>query len=299
MGVTTGRLDPSSSDFSALIVASLCISILGAGVTCFTLEAIGRNGNTMTRDVLLLSSRYGVVVVLLRSAQHCVLVLSAALLGCAVEGWAAIAVVLGVAVFFCSGYEAVDREGSYTQAVLLFLAYAALVSGIAAAFAFAEHADNNYSDTSLEPGGPGAPQYFFCGDRTAAVVPAAVCFVLSCVLFPASAVVDPVLGLKFCKARTCKRTQDCLPACLPALMLVGACLSAFSPACLPAGADSSRVHLGDHTQTIRILYRGAALGRRGRRNAFTRLSRRRHSRRKDRRCVHVGRCNHWRRPRAC
>jgi hypothetical protein len=130
VGVTTGRLDPSSSDFSALIVASLCISILGAGVTCFTLEAIGRNGNTMTRDVLLLSSRYGVVVVLLRSAQHCVLVLSAALLGCAVEGWAAIAVVLGVAVFFCSGYEAVDREGSYTQAVLLFLAYAALVSGI-------------------------------------------------------------------------------------------------------------------------------------------------------------------------
>eukprot|EP01043_Picozoa_sp_COSAG02_P047078 COSAG02_NODE_4474_length_5324_cov_19.463028_2_plen_283_part_00 len=204
VGVTVGHLDPSSSNFSALIVSSLCVSILGAGVTCFTLEAIGRNGNTMKRNAIVMRSRYGVVVVLLRSAQHCVLVLGTALLGCAVGGWATIAVVLSFTVYFCSGYEAVDRETNYRQAATLYVAFVVLVVGIAAGFVFVDHVANNYSNQLLDPGGLGDPQYYFCGGRTAAIVPAIICFVLTFVLFPASAAVDPLLGFESCKARSCK-----------------------------------------------------------------------------------------------
>lgn len=194
----------------ALVTTSLCISILGAGVTCFTLEAIGRNGNTMSRDEIHLRSRYGVTVVLLRSAQHCVLVLSTALLGCAVGSWAVIAVILGVTLFFCSGYEAVDRDSTYRHAAFLYLVFVVLVVAIAAAFVFADHVANNFADKLLDPGGPNDTQYYFCGDRAAAIVPATVCFTATLVLFPVSAAVDPILGLKFCKARTCESAVLCI-----------------------------------------------------------------------------------------
>lgn len=209
VGVTMGHLDPSSPRFSALVTTSLCISTLGAGVTCFTLEAIGRNGNTMRRDEIVVRSRYGVMVVLLRSAQHGVLVLSTALLGCAVGSWAVTAVILGVTLFFCSGYEAVDRERTYRHAAFLYLLFVVVVVAIAAAFVFADHVDNNFADKHLDPGGPGDPQYYFCGDRSAAIVPAIVCFTATLVLFPASAAVDPILGLDFCKARTCESAVLC------------------------------------------------------------------------------------------
>ncbi len=209
VGVVMGQLDSSSPSFSALITTSLCVSILGAGVTCFTLEAIGRNGNAMSRNEIVIRSRYGVTVVLLRSAQHCVLVLSMALLGCAFGAWAMVAVVLGVTVFFCMGYEAVDREQNYRHAAFLYLVFVLLIAATVATFVLADHVANNYNDKLLGPGGPDDPQYYFCGDRIAAIVPATVCFFLTLVLFPVSAAVDPILGLDSCKAQTCESVTHC------------------------------------------------------------------------------------------
>ena len=198
VGVTRGYLDPSSESFSVLLTASLCISVLGAGVTCFTLESIGRNGNTMSEDMLTVVSRYGVAVIVLRAAQHATLVLSIALLGCAVHAWAGVSIVLAVALVFMSGYEAVTREGSYSQATGMFLAYATLVCSIAIVFAAATHVDNNYLDEAQYPGGLGDPQQFDCSSSVA-IGPAYLSFFISCGAFVASMVVDPVLGINRCR----------------------------------------------------------------------------------------------------
>ena len=115
-----------------------------------------------------------------------------------------IAVILGVTVYFCTGYEAVDREHNYRHAACLYLVFVVLTVAIGATFMLGDHVANNYSDKLLDPGGPDDPQYYFCGDRTAAVVPAIICFFFTLVLFPASAAVDPILGLDSCKAQTCE-----------------------------------------------------------------------------------------------
>ena len=200
VGVTRGCLGPSSESFSVLLTASLCISVVTAGVTCFTLESIGRNGHTMTADVLRVVSRYGVAVIVLRAAQHATLVLSIALLGCAIHAWAGVAVVLAVALVFTSGYEAVDREGSYSQANVMFLAYVTLVCSIAIAFATVDHLNmpilkNAFLDTAEINGGPGDPQYYACSSSVAITL-AYLSFFVSCGAYVVSVVVDPVLGMK-------------------------------------------------------------------------------------------------------
>ena len=62
------------------------------------------------RQVVSLGSRYGLVALLLHTAQAAALIFWIALLGCAVKGQAWWAMLLGVAVFAGMVMEAVERR---------------------------------------------------------------------------------------------------------------------------------------------------------------------------------------------
>ena len=104
VGVAYGKFDPSSPTFSYLLPVSVTVSLLGAGSTVFGLEAEMRNAaanankraSDPDKEVVSLGSRYGIVGLLLRTAQVTALIFWISLLGCAEKGWAAVAVVLGV-----------------------------------------------------------------------------------------------------------------------------------------------------------------------------------------------------------
>eukprot|EP01045_Picozoa_sp_COSAG04_P004117 COSAG04_NODE_175_length_21521_cov_167.404071_9_plen_1287_part_00 len=108
VGVAYGKFDPSSPTFSFLLPVSVTVSLLGAGSTVFGLEAEVRNA-AAKKEMVSLGSRYGVVGLLLRTAQVTALIFWISLLGCAEKGWAAVAVVLGVLVFGGMCAEAVYR----------------------------------------------------------------------------------------------------------------------------------------------------------------------------------------------
>eukprot|EP01045_Picozoa_sp_COSAG04_P005032 COSAG04_NODE_227_length_19396_cov_29.887547_13_plen_1562_part_00 len=111
VGVAYGKFDPSSPTFSYLLPVSVTVSLLGAGSTVFGLEAEMRNADAK-KEVVTLGSRYGIVGLLLRTAQVTALIFWISLLGCAEKGWAVVAVVLGVLVFGGMCAEAAYRHQS-------------------------------------------------------------------------------------------------------------------------------------------------------------------------------------------
>eukprot|EP01045_Picozoa_sp_COSAG04_P014294 COSAG04_NODE_1061_length_8505_cov_15.541042_2_plen_1164_part_00 len=114
VGVAYGKFDPSSPKFSYLLPVSVSVSLLGAGFTVFGLEVEMRNANAKTQ-VVSLGSRYGIVGLLLRTAQVTALIFWISLLACAEKGWAAGAVVLGVLAFGGMCFEAAYRTINIDQ----------------------------------------------------------------------------------------------------------------------------------------------------------------------------------------
>ncbi len=95
VGVSYGRFNPASPDFSLILVVSVGISFLGMGSTLFSWEMTvrkSRKGDQLVsidnearshQEAISVGSPYGLVSVLLRSCQTAVVILGAALVGCA------------------------------------------------------------------------------------------------------------------------------------------------------------------------------------------------------------------------
>ena len=93
VGVAYGMFDPSSPTFSYQLPASVTVSLLGAGSTVFGLEAEMRNkaasatasraayGREIKKELVSSGSRYGIVGLLLRTAQVTALIFWISLLG--------------------------------------------------------------------------------------------------------------------------------------------------------------------------------------------------------------------------
>jgi hypothetical protein len=230
VGVAYGKLDPSS-DLDYLLAVSVFISLLGAGATAAGFESLDRESMTVT-------SRAGFFLALLRSSQTAALVFWIALMGCAAKGLAAIALAVGVMVYFWMGIEGVSRENALDEAgcrncfdclrcrggskvekcghstvglcglhkgesvrggFLWGCIYFIFIFGVALVFFTADHVDNNYLNDTMPMAGPGAPQHYDCHDRTSGIYPAALATVMSLVfLFPAM-LTDPKYGLKCCR----------------------------------------------------------------------------------------------------
>ena len=108
VGVAYGKFDPSTPTFSYLLPVSVAVSLLGAGSTAFGMEGAFRNADRP--GTVSTVSRYGIVALLLRTAQVAALVFWIALLSCAEKGWAGIAIVLSVVVVLAMGGEAAFRS---------------------------------------------------------------------------------------------------------------------------------------------------------------------------------------------
>eukprot|EP01045_Picozoa_sp_COSAG04_P020613 COSAG04_NODE_2126_length_4738_cov_39.131494_2_plen_742_part_00 len=162
-GVAYGRFDPSAPEFSLLLPVSVAVSLLGAGSTAFGFEATGRDNS-----VVSLGSRYGVVALLLRTAQAAALIFWIALLGCAVKGGAWWALVLAVAIFAGMVMEAAMRtgtekispwaamsvslaakRGSVWPALLLSVVHLGLLGGMAAVFFGDEHNSQGWAGAAV------------------------------------------------------------------------------------------------------------------------------------------------------
>jgi hypothetical protein len=136
IGVAYGRFDPSSPGFSYLLPVSVCNSLLSAGRTFYGAEVAFRDG--VRSGDMSLGSRYGIVAVLLRTAQSAALVFWIALLSCAQKGWGDVAALLSLPVYGGMMLEAVKRsegpEHPYLLLKLLTVALLGLLGGFAAVF---------------------------------------------------------------------------------------------------------------------------------------------------------------------
>eukprot|EP01045_Picozoa_sp_COSAG04_P017265 COSAG04_NODE_1515_length_6480_cov_5.513086_2_plen_229_part_00 len=210
IGVAYGEFDPSAPGFSLLLPVSVSVSLLSAGSTSFGLEFEGRKETGVS-----LVSCYGVVAVLLHTAQVAALIFWVALLGCALKGQAWWAMVLAVVVFAAQpvvmvvkAMENPEENPSHTispphpwTALGVSVVHLSLIGVMAAVFfVTAEHVDNNYANKTLPIGGPGSgsgpddPQYFDCHERTSGLYPAYLATGLCVVLTPLHAALDPLLG---------------------------------------------------------------------------------------------------------
>ena len=99
------------------------------------------------KEVVSLGSRYGIVGLLLRTAQVTALIFWISLLGCAEKGWAGIAIVLSVVVVLGMGAESATRSRGNIEdrnvwaALALCAAHLGLVGGMAAVFFGDEQAE--------------------------------------------------------------------------------------------------------------------------------------------------------------
>ena len=128
-GVIFGLFDPASIDF--LLAISVAVSLVNAGTTASAFGSAERGVHGAG-----LCSRYGLVALVLRTAQAAALVFWIALLGCAVKGWAAVAVLLSALV--CRGMvaEATSRSHakSSAEAIAWSMCHLMLVGLMAAVF---------------------------------------------------------------------------------------------------------------------------------------------------------------------
>jgi hypothetical protein len=134
IGVAYGRFDPSSSGFSYLLPVSVCNSLLSAGRTFYGAEVACRNG--VRSGDMALGSRYGIVAVLLRTAQSAALVFWIALLSCAQKGWGDVAVLLSLPVYGGMMWEATQRtsQSPFLLLKIFVVALLGLLGGFAAVF---------------------------------------------------------------------------------------------------------------------------------------------------------------------
>eukprot|EP01043_Picozoa_sp_COSAG02_P087235 COSAG02_NODE_24546_length_684_cov_566.044444_1_plen_227_part_11 len=204
VAIAYGRLDPSDPEhFSRLLCFSICVSLLGAGATCFSFEGAARN---RTRVVVGAGSRYGIATILLRACQTAMLVFWIALMACAEKGYAVVAVVASVivyvgALFEAAGYRGegvvaasgcVDRivtvgglgRGALPRAFVWNTAPLLIAGTIASTFWTVEHYDNNYANRSAPVGPLGSPQHFDCRERTSGIYPALFFSAMSLALMP-------------------------------------------------------------------------------------------------------------------
>eukprot|EP01045_Picozoa_sp_COSAG04_P004436 COSAG04_NODE_192_length_20873_cov_26.172957_12_plen_1541_part_00 len=157
VGVAYGRFNPSSPKFSNLLPVSVFVSLLGAGSTAFGFEASARDEYgkfvdlNSTRRRLPLGSPYGIVALLLRTAQATALIFWIALTGCAYKGWAGLPMLLAVAIFGWMVYEAAflrsDVKSEFGETVWTALTLSAvhltLLGSMAAAF-FGDEQDEGW-----------------------------------------------------------------------------------------------------------------------------------------------------------
>eukprot|EP01045_Picozoa_sp_COSAG04_P009904 COSAG04_NODE_591_length_12289_cov_10.947252_3_plen_1124_part_00 len=225
VAISYGKLNPSDPEkFSKLLAFSICISVLGAGATFFSFEAMFRN-QFGDRDVVRTASRYGLVTILLRASQTGTLVFWVSLMACAEKGLALYAVVASLIVYFCLMFEAIARKdtidiggnccddccfitgvGTFCglgrkpgPRMLLWNTLPLLIAGaIATTFYTVEHVDNNYANSSAPVGPPGSPQHYDCRDRTSGIYPAVLMVATSFVLMLLSLAMDPEVSTIRC-----------------------------------------------------------------------------------------------------
>lgn len=190
--------------WSSLILSSLFVSLLGAGITVFRWEGLARNDVTG----LGLWTRYGVIMVVLRATQASLLLMCLTILGCANKSFGIFAVVIGLCSFCGIVFEPTFREdGQWTKApVICFVCFMATIGTIIAAFLRIEPANNNYQNISLPPAPPGYPQHLDCTDIQYEILVAALAF--CCILAPLSWVMDPMTGVRGCRAASWQERLD-------------------------------------------------------------------------------------------
>lgn len=204
VGVAYGRFNPADEDFSYLLPVSVCISMLGAGTTLFSVEADNRHDDGLK---LSMFSRYGLVVVVNRAANTAALVFWVAQLTCAVKGYAAAAMVIVICGFGCIAMEGTTREGGAKGqgprfwAVCSCLCFVLMAGAMAAVFLSVDHLENNYGNASMPLGVPGDPQHYDCLERTSGWYPAVAATVTSCILTPLGWLIDPQLGVTGCRGK--------------------------------------------------------------------------------------------------
>ena len=137
VGVAYGNFVPSSKGFSYLLPVSVSVSLLGAGSTAYSFEALFRSEQRPAdRDALKVGTRYGTTAVLLRTAQMAALVFWIALLACAEKGSALFAAVLSVMVFGFATVSAgvFETKQSCIKVIGMHMMHPALVGGMMAVF---------------------------------------------------------------------------------------------------------------------------------------------------------------------
>eukprot|EP01046_Picozoa_sp_COSAG06_P041822 COSAG06_NODE_5244_length_3613_cov_2.953330_2_plen_371_part_00 len=186
--------------WSKLILASLFVSVLGAGVSVFQWEALARDDAADLR----LWSRYGTVVIMLRATQAAVLLLCITVLGCTAKGLAALALAVGLCSYCGLTFEPTFRvsRAALKVAALCSLCFMAVICGVVAAVVYIAPSDNNHANATMQPAPPGHPQHLDCRDIHYEALAAAVAVCL--VFTPLSWVLDPLVGVQGWRAASWK-----------------------------------------------------------------------------------------------
>lgn len=184
--------------WSELILVSLCVSVMSAGVTVFRWEALARDDVKSLR----VWTRYGVATVMLRTTQASLLLSCCAILECTNTGLAIVAVVIGLCSYCGIVFEPTFRVDGLALrvSIVCLMCFFVTIGSVIALFMSIEPEDNNFQNTSLPPGPPGHPQHFDCRDIQYEILVSAL--VLVAILSPLSWVMDPLTGVKGCRAAT-------------------------------------------------------------------------------------------------